>query len=480
MMTREEALSDKNIDAWIEKNSKQYVQDVIDLINIKSVSVQENSNTPYGQGCSDVLDKALSKMEQFGFDVRNEKYYGLASKIEKNSDKSLGVFLHLDVVPEGTGWTYPPYNATIDNGFLIGRGVGDNKGPAVAVMYALKYLKDNNLLNNNVYQYFGLAEETGMTDIERFLNENNEPDISIVADVTFPVVYGEKGIIDATFEKVVNFKNIKSFSVGTASNIVPPLAEMVIEIDGNKNINLFDDNKKIEAFIEGRSLKIIATGISKHAATPDGSLNAAKVLLDAILTTDLINDEEKKELQFINSTIEDNHGQSIDVPFEDAISGKISHIMGMVRFDNSVIKLNYNLRYPVTLDGKNIEKSMVNLFNSHNYDVNKFHNSTPSLIDPDSDVVKNLTRISNEMLNQSKVPSIMGGGTYARKLKNGVAFGIIDSDGPRLFEDNWGGAHQPDESVYIKMFLKGIKIYIKSFAYLDSYLTENKSNLIAL
>jgi succinyl-diaminopimelate desuccinylase len=468
-------LSDEVIDQWIEDNREEYIKNTIDLINIKSVSVKEDSETPFGEGCAKVLDKALSLMRNFGFNTRNEKYYGIASKDEKRSNKKVGIFLHLDVVPEGNGWTYSPYDATIINNFLIGRGVGDNKGPAVAVMYALKYLEDHNLLKNTFFQYFGLAEETGMDDLSKFLEDNDEPDISIVPDVTFPVIFGEKGIISATYKKKVNFTNIVSLSVGTASNVVPPIGELVLQNNDTALIkDLLKDNKRICVEKVSQGTKVIAKGISKHAAYPDGSLNAAQVLFEALIDTNLINNKEKEEFKLILSTIKDVHGQSLDVPFEDTISGLISHNLGLVRFKDSTISINFNIRYPITSDGKLIRNKMGNKLKELGYDEDVFVDNPPSQIDPESELVLKLTEISNKYLNQDRKPYTISGGTYARKLKNGVAYGVFDSEVPRMFDDSWGGAHQPDESVYIDMFLTGIKILIKAFYYIDQYLSEGK------
>lgn len=70
----------------------------------------------------------------------------------------IGIWNHLDVVPEGKGWIYPPYTCTEKDGYLIGRGVQDNKGPAVAVLYAMKYCREKEILNNiKVRQILGMS-----------------------------------------------------------------------------------------------------------------------------------------------------------------------------------------------------------------------------------------------------------------------------------------------------------------------------------
>ena len=50
----------------------------------------------------------------------------------------VGIIGHLDVVPEGEGWTYPPFELTIRDDILYGRGTIDDKGPVIASLYAIK------------------------------------------------------------------------------------------------------------------------------------------------------------------------------------------------------------------------------------------------------------------------------------------------------------------------------------------------------
>lgn len=101
----------------------------------------------------------------------------------------IGIWNHLDVVPEGKGWIYPPYTCTEKDGYLIGRGVQDNKGPAVAVLYAMKYCREKEILNNiKVRQILGCQEESGMTDVEYYLKYKKAPgNILLLLIVEFPV-----------------------------------------------------------------------------------------------------------------------------------------------------------------------------------------------------------------------------------------------------------------------------------------------------
>lgn len=58
-------------------------------------------------------------------------------------EEMVAVLCHLDVVPAGDGWHYPPYDCTWAEGRIYGRGVIDDKGPAAAALYALKAVRDS-------------------------------------------------------------------------------------------------------------------------------------------------------------------------------------------------------------------------------------------------------------------------------------------------------------------------------------------------
>ena len=168
------------------------------------------------------------------------------------------------------------------DGFLIGRGVGDNKGPGICALYALRYLKEHGMeLKNDVLVYYGLSEETGMQDIEYFCRTQQVPDFNLVADTNFPVCYGEKGLMRADIER--GFEgNLVSFHAGSVVNVIPAKAEAVINsVDLKDARQQLDGVRGISVDQDGEYVKVTALGISRHAAFPEGSVNAVHVLAKA-------------------------------------------------------------------------------------------------------------------------------------------------------------------------------------------------------
>ena len=189
-------MDNKHLSDWIKENADSMIKDIIELVNIKSVSVPGSSPYPYGDGCKKVLDAALGIAERMGFQTKNHDEHCGTVLLKGEIEDEIGFFGHLDVVPEGSGWDHDPYDAVAQNGAVFGRGTFDNKGPSVASLYAIKYIKESNIkLKHSLRVFFGLSEEKGMEDIVYYLEHNPMPKFSIIPDAPFPVCTGEKGIL---------------------------------------------------------------------------------------------------------------------------------------------------------------------------------------------------------------------------------------------------------------------------------------------
>ena len=126
------------------------------FIAIDSVYDEESvdDNNPFGKGVSLALNFIYELAKKDGFEVVN--YNNMVVEIITGSgDKNITILAHADVVPEGDGWEQDPFEMIDIDGVLTGRGVADDKGPLLASYYALKMLKDNNLLGD--YKEAGLG-----------------------------------------------------------------------------------------------------------------------------------------------------------------------------------------------------------------------------------------------------------------------------------------------------------------------------------
>ena len=166
----DQALNQK-IDAFIAANKEQLLKDIAELVSINSVESAPAEGAPFGLGARAALDKTLELAAGMGLATRNcENYIGYAELPGADAEKYLATICHVDVVPEGNGWTGDPFQMEIKDGWMIGRGVADDKGPMVTTLYALKFLKEEGVsLRYPIRALIGDNEETSMRDVDYYL-----------------------------------------------------------------------------------------------------------------------------------------------------------------------------------------------------------------------------------------------------------------------------------------------------------------------
>ena len=180
---------------------KDLINDLETLVRIPSVCDKTGpSFAPHGIACREALEQALTICRRYNFRTCNiDNIVGYA---EIGAGKELiGILVHLDVVPAGEGWTYNPFALSFSQGRLYGRGVVDDKGPAVAAIHAMRgLLQDGAPLYKRIRIIFGTAEETSdWNDIRRYLEKEGSVSYGFTPDADFPAIYLEKGMAVFTF-----------------------------------------------------------------------------------------------------------------------------------------------------------------------------------------------------------------------------------------------------------------------------------------
>lgn len=463
----------QEIDQWIEKNKEAFVKDLDRLVAVPSISVHGDDTYPYGKECGRVLDEMTALAAGYGFHVKNHEYHcgSLLVKGTGDSPRRIGIYAHLDVVPLGEGWHNPPLKCTQKDGFLIGRGVGDNKGPGICALYALRYLKEHGIeLKNDVLVYYGLSEETGMQDIEYFCRTQQVPDFNLVADTNFPVCYGEKGLMRADIERKIE-GNLVSFHGGSVVNVIPPKAEAVISgVSLEAAREKLGDIEGISVDRDGESVKVTALGISRHAAFPEGSVNAIQELSKALTGSGLLTGSAAHGVKAVAAMTSDYYGESCGIPFEDKESGRLTCVGSVIHAQDGVMKVSFDTRYPVTVDGDEVVDGFKKRAESLGFAVSVGELSAPAYVPLDNPYIPVLSEICDCVQGKHYEPYTMGGGTYSRHLPCAIGFGPGVPDAPNPFENGHGQGHQPDECVPFDMLLKGLKTYIISLLELDCML----------
>ena len=466
------------IDEWIKAHEEDMVRDSIELTKIKSVSVKGEGGYPYGTGCAKVLDKALSMAEGMGFETENDDYYCGVAYLRGNTDKEIGMFGHLDVVPEGDlkNWDFDPYDAHFKDGYVLGRGSSDNKCPAIASLYSLKCIKDLGIkLDHTVFMYFGCDEEAGMSDVVHFLSHHKAPEFSFTSDGRYSLCYGEKGILTAKLVTDVTGSDIISMEGGQASNMVPDHCEAVIKCTDIAKLKaeLPEDIEVADAG-EGRA-KVSANGIAAHAAFPEGSISAIQKLAAALYKTDMLDDKSRKVMGLLSEGFKDHYGTGLGIAFEDEIVGKTTAVGGAVSVKDGKLVQLLNVRYALKTDRDAMKKALKETCGSFSFSVEDLSDDPPMYVSLDDPCVKILHETANEFLDGTYVPYVMGGGTYARKIPHAVAYGPttrkIDATDPLKY----GEGHQPNEGMKLSDMTTGVRIYVNALLRLDKELSKENN-----
>lgn len=466
-----------NTEEWFDQHTNELVEDIYMLVRIPSVSVKtEDPEMPYGPECRRVLDACLKLGESMGFTPFNHENYCGTLLWKGEMEEEIGFFGHADVVPAGEGWTYKPYEPTVENGLIMGRGVADNKGSVLAALYALRYLKENGYKpRHSMRIFFGCSEETNMEDLEYYVAHYKQPVFSVVADYRFPGAYGEKGLLELDAECREESRVLVSFASGVMSNAVPAHAEAVLYVPENWKETkqaLKALGAETEEGEEAGTYRVSVEGIPAHAAFPEGSESAEVKLAGILLKAGVLDEGGKRLMTVCSELFEDYYGKGLGIEYSDAESGKLTHVGGMASYEKGVFRQNINIRYSVTADYETLIKQLKERLGQYRFEVTRIHHSGPSYIDPELPVIQKMTEIANRVLKTDLKPVVIGGGTYARKLDRAIAYGMGMPVRRMPFGKTRGGAHQADEYVEIEDLKKAFLIYVEAIQAMDELVSE--------
>ena len=460
------------VSQWLDLHEDRMVEGIMRLVKINSVCTPAADPYPYGKGCAEALEETERLAAELGFTLTKDEYqYGLIH-LPGVSNRSIGLFNHLDVVPPGDGWLHEPFTPFLHQGHIFGRGASDNKGPSVASLFLLKCLRDLGIaLHHSITLFLGCNEETGMKDIDFFLARNPAPFFGISPDATYPVCRGEKGRMLAKLTASIKDERLISFEGGVSEGMVPASASMVLA--GVPLVALSAALPEgVEALQAGAHVRLQAKGIAAHAGTPEGSRNAIGILAEAAAALDCLAPETRNILRFIAHMLADYYGEGPGIAFED-FSGKLTHVGGILRLSAGQLTLSLNIRCPVTADFAQIQSQLEATCAPSGLRVTHIDASPGYCLDADDPIVQALNDSCNCVWEVNRQPLVLGGGTYARKLPRALAFGCSLPGIPRPAPEGHGYGHQPDECVSVEAMRKSIQIYALSLVRLDQLLNAH-------
>lgn len=418
------------------------------LISYPSVLNEGENGTPFGQAIQDVLEKTLEIAQEMGFQtyLDPEGYYGYAEIGQ--GEELLAVLCHLDVVPAGDleDWQTPPFEATLKDGWLIGRGVQDDKGPSLAALYAVKSLLDQGLaFTKRIRFIFGTDEETLWRCMNRYNQIEEKADLGFAPDSSFPLTYAEKGLLQVKLHGP-GWED-RPLQAGRALNVVPDKAtykgerlEELLPVIDQSGVNYTEETGAVTVL-----------GLSKHSKDAAEGVNAIVGLAESL---SLI--QPHPALLFIADAVgEDATGAALFGEIKDEPSGALSFNIATLSIDEDRSEIGIDIRIPVLADKDALVERLTEVVASYQLQYEEFDYLAPLYVPLDSPLVSTLMEVYQEETGDQTPAMSSGGATFARTMGNCVAYGA-------LFPDALQTEHQANERAKLDDLYRALEIYAET------------------
>ena len=456
------------IKEFVQQNRENLLRDLKRVVDINSIRGEAAENAPYGLGVRKAEDEFLAIAKELGFESTYDCEGRMGYAHIGPEDRFIGVIGHADVVPVGEGWFQDPFDMFEKDGYLVGRGTGDDKGPLLAGMYACKYLIENKIpLRYGIRVLIGCDEECGMSDLDYYLANYPEPIFAFTPDAGFPVGHGEKGIFSADLVSAeLPDGIIENLHGGMASNVVPDVSTATLPGACFETLaKAAQNNDAVEVKEENGKVVVTAHGKAAHAGMPFDSINANGVVLQFLLDAGVLSGAEKEAVAFMAKAASSVDGTVYNIQGEDGLFAKNSIISGMIRKEGNCLVMNVNSRYNTSIPAEEIVARVEAAAKEAGFTLRNIENSGPFYMDPQHPAVQLMANIYNEVTGENEKPFVMSGGTYARKMNNAVSFGC---EMPNEKCPDWvGGAHMTNEALSIDTLMKAFEIYIETLVRLQ-------------
>ena len=451
---------------WIDSHADEIIESLRGVLRIPSLEAPASGpDAPFGPTVREALDYTLALCNKLGFVTHDDAGYAGHAEFGTGAEMVMAMG-HLDMVPEGDGWRYPPYGATLEDGYIYARGASDDKGPTYAALFGAKAIMDAGLpISRRIRVLFGCNEESGFGCVHHYweVAKNERPVYAFTPDAGFPLIFAEKGIANLILTKPLPKHDgplrLTAFAGGRRPNMVPDSAEALLQgtpealYEAAMLLQRFwDKNVTFEATETGITVR--AAGKSAHGSTPAVGDNAVARLARALATLPL--PDADVWLQWIAETV-DPTGAALGIAGKDDVAGPLTANLGIAHIAGDTVHLTYNIRYPVTWTLTQLLESNRPVVEAQGWMLAEHHDQAPLYVPLDKEPVATLLRVYREASGDTtSEPGTMGGGTYARATPHAVAYGAGFPDGSD------GPAHEPDERIAVTTVLNAAKIYAQA------------------
>lgn len=463
----------------VEQRKDELIATTQEFLRIKSVMDLDSARpgAPFGEGVNNALQFALRVCQEAGMTIKDVEGYAGHAEFGAGQEM-IGVLSHVDVVPEGEGWTTAPYAAEIVGDRIVARGAIDDKGPAMAAIFAAKIVMELGLpLAKRVRLIFGTDEETLWRCMNRYFQTEEMPSMGFTPDADFPLIYAEKGLTHFIWrqtaeafakQRLARKENPDARLVrlhsGLRMNMVPERAEATLVAEGKPAEELADSYRAYlqasgrtgEVTVQGNELTLTMQGISVHGMDPGRGVNAGTELTH-FLTHWSLDERAEQYVRFTDTYLYNEHyGVALGINHDDAEMGPLTLNTGILGYDAREDALYHiNIRYPHSQPYAAWEPIMLERLQEAGFALEVEENMVPHRVEPSHPLVTTLQRIYTEHTQEPAHIMAIGGCTYGRSLDVGVAFGPVFPGRPDC-------AHQRDEYILIDDLLRATAIYAQA------------------
>lgn len=482
--------------AWFDDHRAEFIQELIEWIAIPSMSDESLAELgqPFGPAVAKAFERAAYSAHKAGFFVQSHDGYAISVRADQREHvRELGLISHLDVVPPGDNWVFDPFDAFEKDGVIVGRGALDNKGPALLDLYLLRAFRELDVpLRHQLRIVYGGAEETGMADMKYVVKHATVPHFSIITDGNFPVNHAQKGGLDLILDIPVGIE-LSGLKAGVSKNAVPAQASLHWPVHRAERLSqaiatLPDTQRQaLSIAVERNEVILSSHGHSGHAAFPEHTQNAIPLLLDALVSANLLEDHERLVAKIIAQLLADPWGISAGIGAEDLQTGRLTLNGGLIipHEDTSSIAVHLDIRYPAVADTEALIAHLQHVIAPIHGTVTVVDNAAPACMDKNGPLVQHLQQTFDTVASTRTEPYAMGGATHARVVPNSITFGpgfgtssgstfqgVPLAERPEFIPEGHGLPHGPDEFVSIDNLKRAFLVYAIAIPRLDRWLTQ--------
>ncbi|MBR6028105.1 MAG: Sapep family Mn(2+)-dependent dipeptidase [Clostridia bacterium] len=444
----------ERVNQLLERWMPEYTAMLQRWVQVPSVKDSPAEGAPFGVEVRRMLDTAREDIEGFGFETRVFDGYAMDATLPGRTDEVIAVLGHLDVVPVGDGWRVPPFAGVLEGETLLGRGAIDDKGPALAALFALRAIREAGVpLKKGVRLILGCDEESGWQCMAYYMRHAEMPRVGFSPDASFPLINTEKGALHVLMHGRLAAEGlqVKELWTGERMNVIPGVSTALVE-GGEaeaETVRAFAERTglPVTAEVTPQGLRLTAEGIPGHAAYPEGCRNAIGLMLLTLRELGV-----QGCLRTLAGAVGlEYDGASLGIACRDEVSGPLTCNLGILHVDaEGGVFATLDCRCPITADLKALDETARAHLSGFTFEPSSF--TPPHHVPADSELVTALLAAYTGVTGEEAEPESTGGGTYAKVLAEGVAFGAV-------FPGESDLCHQANELVSLPNMLRAAKIY---------------------